>query len=287
MNQVLWGVLSAISLGSADFAARFTSQSIGYKGSLFGMLLVSCIILTAYMLQFETLPYPNASSIWLIVGHGVFFTAAMLALYAALAIGPIKLVAPLVASHPALVVVWAILNGASYSTFQGIGFAMSIVGVIAISYSTLGEGSIGEEPQATNHHKAIAISAVASLLYAAMLIFGQKSAAVNGVYSTLWFGRLIALGVLITFCSFNLRALSLPFRWWPVLIVQGVLDSAGILFLLFGSFGENREITVVISAAFGAVTVILAWLFLKERLTTIQWLAAILIFAGACVLSTQ
>ena len=49
MSPALWGLLSALSFGCADFIARFTSRGLGPGRSLFGILIVSGVILTAYV----------------------------------------------------------------------------------------------------------------------------------------------------------------------------------------------------------------------------------------------
>ena len=40
---VLLGILSAFSFGIGDFLARFSSQEVGFKNSLFWMLIVGAI----------------------------------------------------------------------------------------------------------------------------------------------------------------------------------------------------------------------------------------------------
>jgi len=41
----------------------------------------------------------------------------------------------------------------------------------------------------------------------------------------------------------------------------------------------------VLASLYGAVTVILAWIFLREKLERSQWLGIILIFAGIVLVS--
>jgi drug/metabolite transporter (DMT)-like permease len=77
----------------------------------------------------------------------------------------------------------------------------------------------------------------------------------------------------------------LPMRWWPLLILQGLLDAGAYLALLAGSHGENNEITAVIASAFSAVTVLLAWLILREAMTWRRWSGVALIICGVAVLS--
>ena len=52
-----------------------------------------------------------------------------------------------------------------------------------------------------------------------------------------------------------------------------------------GSKGADPEVAVAAASAFGAVTVLLAWVVLKERIGPLQWLALLLVFGGVGVLA--
>jgi drug/metabolite transporter (DMT)-like permease len=78
-----------------------------------------------------------------------------------------------------------------------------------------------------------------------------------------------------------------PLRWWPVLALQGVLDTGGFLFLFVGSAGQDPEVAAVTGSCFGAVTTLLAWGILKERITPLQWCGIVLVFFCVAVLAGQ
>jgi FAD-dependent urate hydroxylase len=50
MNQIVWGALSAASLGTADFFAGMSGRAVGYARALLWVYVVSCIGLTTYMI---------------------------------------------------------------------------------------------------------------------------------------------------------------------------------------------------------------------------------------------
>jgi drug/metabolite transporter (DMT)-like permease len=74
-------------------------------------------------------------------------------------------------------------------------------------------------------------------------------------------------------------------RWLPLLTAQGLLDGGAYLALFAGSAGDGAAIVAVVSSAFGVVTTLLGRIFLKERITSAQWLGIALVFGGVAVLS--
>ena len=287
MNPALWGVLSALSFGCADFIARFTSRGLGPGRSLFGILIVSGIILTAYVLTTGIGTIEVSAELWLIGLHGLALTVAMLLLYWALARGPINVVAPVVATHPALIVAWALILGTRPSALQWTGMAVTMLGAITVAWSA--EATSAKASPSGHDQKELRqtmlISLAASCAYAAYIVLGQSAVPIYGSITTLWLGRLVALTALLPFFLLRSEVPVLPLRWWPILLVQGCLDTGGLLFLLLGSRGTDTEITAVVASGFGAVTVLLAWYFLKERMSWIQWIGVGLVFAGTAVLA--
>lgn len=51
MSPALWGMLTALGWGGADFIARFTGRAAGYQVALLGMLGVSAALLARLVLR--------------------------------------------------------------------------------------------------------------------------------------------------------------------------------------------------------------------------------------------
>lgn len=284
MNPAVWGGLSAVSLGSADFAGRFSSRAIGPASALCGVQIVGAVILTAWIgvtgppLDWET------SGLWLVTLNGVSTMVMTLLLYTGLARGPVTVVAPIVASHPVLVVaIWVVL-GARPSVLQWVAMAVTVAGVIIVARSA--DRPTKSMPEARTYLRTTIMIAVgASVVHAVMVVAGQAAVPIYGELQTLWLSRLISLLSVGLYFAGRRRTPALPVRWWPLLLLQGCLDAAGYLFLFAGSHGERSEIAAVAASCFGAVTTILARFVLREAMSRIQWGGIVLIFAGVAVLT--
>ncbi|MGC2269415.1 MAG: DMT family transporter, partial [Candidatus Acidiferrales bacterium] len=72
--------------------------------------------------------------------------------------------------------------------------------------------------------------------------------------------------------------------WWLLLAV-GVLDTAAFVANNAGLSTGQVSVVSVLASLYGAVTVLLSWIFLRERLELSQWLGIVLIFAGVVMVS--
>ena len=287
MNPALWGGISALGLGTADFMARFSSRAIGHASALFGMLAAGVCILTAW--YFVTGPELVASIAgWhFIVLNGIATTVMTLLLYKGLARGPISVVAPIVASHPVLVVAAAVLLGAQPTPLQWFAMAVTILGVVIVAKFAREEPDSKQSGTPAEHRlrTTILIAIGSSIAYAVLVIAGQRAVPIYGDFQTLWFGRIVSLAALAIFFLGQRKAPALPFIWWPFLIFQGLCDAGGYLALFAGSYGSGAEVAAVTASTFGAVTVVLARVVIKERIAVAQWAGIVLVFAGVGLLS--
>ena len=133
MSPVLWGTLTALGRGSADFASRFSSRALGHANSLLGMLLVGSVVLTLWVAFAGTPLVWTWSGLWLLAVTGVGVMAATLLLYHGLSREPVTVVAPIVGSYPALVVAIALILGSRPTPVQWAAMAAIIAGLIVVA----------------------------------------------------------------------------------------------------------------------------------------------------------
>ena len=283
MTPVVWGGLSSLSYGTADFIAAKTGRGIGAGNALFFMLPVGIVgIGIAWLATGQTLVW-ETGLLWLVLLHGIGLAGKLQTLYVALARGPVSMVAPIVAAHPVFVLLLFAGMGIVPTPLQWAGCAITIVGAILVAVS-----SDQAETSAAAHHGlriTIIISLVCALFYTLEVVTGQLAVATYGELPTAFAGRTLAWIILAILLFATKGRPHAPRKWWWLLLVQGVLDACGTVFLFGGSHGHDAPLTAVISGTFGAVTAVLAWLFLKERIGPIQWTGIALIFVGVTMLS--
>jgi uncharacterized membrane protein len=284
MNSALLGIVAALSWGTHDFLARFPSRAIGPINSAFGVTIVGFIVLGAWVfLSGEPLNIAW-SSLWLPAVTGIAFAIATLGLYAALAIGPISIVAPIAGSYPALAVLFALVAGARPSLVEWLMVVVVMVGVVLVAQRK--EGGASDESSGSMR-AIVGLSLVASLGFAIAFTSGQAAVAAFGEAQAALQARgfgiaTVALAYLRPATRFNV-----PVRWLPVIAVMGVLDVCALVSVTTAGTLPDPAIATVVSSGFGAVSVILARIFLSERISVLQFFGIVLIFVGVGVLASR
>ncbi len=284
MNPALWGLTTALCWGSADFIARFTGRALGHRTALFGMLAVGAPVLSLIFWYSDVPLVRDISGWWLILLTGIGITTATLLLYWGLVRGPVTVVAPIAASYPALNVGLAVALGVRPNALDWIAMAAVMAGVIVVARAARSfEDPAGYTRQQLRFTIGLALGA--ALSFAATIVVAQQASHLYGELQTVALSRwvsLLACGLLLLA---RREAPRVPPRWWPWIGLQGLLDGGAYVALLAGSQGPGAEIAVVVSSGFGAVTVLLARLVLREAMTWPQWAGIAAIVGGVAMLS--
>jgi drug/metabolite transporter (DMT)-like permease len=223
-------------------------------------------------------------SLWLVAVSGVFFTLGTLALYAALALGPMSIVAPIAGSFPALAMIFAVVQGARPSITQWLAIGAVMAGVAIVSRSGGHYEASGAVPPG-KLKSVLGLAFVASFCFALSLASGQVAAPIFGEVETVWLARsfgLITIGALHLWLS---PGAPLPVRWLPLLGLMGCLDVAALGSIVAAGNLPDPAFATVVSSAFSAVTVILARVILKEPISPAQLGGIALIFGGVVALA--
>lgn len=280
MNTLALGLIAAFCWGFHDICVRFLSQKVAVTACIFTVLvsgLVFHIALMGVTGEFHALP---AQAVWLSLGAGVFFLIATFGLYYAFQRGPVRLVAPLIAGYPILSVGFAAFQGTAISALQwGAVFAI-VIGVAIVA--ALSDTSTEENPPIG---PTILFAVIAAIGFSGTFALGQHAAEISHEMPATLVTR--AFGVALVIVIF--LTLKQPFwpgkRALPLLITMGVADGIALYCVLSAGALQDPQYAAVTSSMFGLLTILLAWVFLKERMTLPQWMGCVVAFVGVGVLA--
>ena len=103
-------------------------------------------------------------------------------------------------------------------------------------------------------------------------------------------GDLIAIGVIALFLSWRgprkpQPGLRLAWPFWLWMIPTALLDTAANVAYNIGIATALTSVVVTLSSLFSAVTVLLAWVILRERLALWQWAGVLTILLGVLLVN--
>jgi uncharacterized membrane protein len=291
---IVLGLTGAVCWGGADFAARFASRRVGAYRTLFFMQFFGFIALSVY-LKFRGGFFEGIAPGWhpwaLAALAGVINMIASLSLYYSFQIGVMSIVAPVSSAYPALTVALAIASGERITALRGVGLAVTLVGVIlaATTFTPPAASPVNETATKETAHlsKGVGWALLAALGFGVLFWFlGFYVVPAVGPTVSVWVIRLTSFSVLALAAIPAGQSLNLPRGgvWW-LLAAVGFLDTAAFVANNAGLHTGQVSVVSVLASLYGAVTVLLAWIFLREKLERTQWLGIVLIFVGIVLVS--
>jgi len=275
MSPVFLGLVAAICWGFHDICVRYLSQKTPVSACIFTVMLIGLLFHTGLMAVTDGFVMPAIPAIWMSMIAGVFFVIAGFGLYFAFQRGPVRLVAPLIASYPILSVGVAAAQGDTISLMQWLAVLAIVTGVALVA--ALSDTSHSKTP---TKGLTIFYSIISAIGFAGTFAVGQHAAELGHEMSTTFITRVAAVGGTVVV----LLSCKQPFwpgkRALPLLVAMGVADGLALLCVLSAGSLPDAQYASVASSMFGLLTILLAWVWLKETMTAAQWGGCIVAFCG-------
>jgi drug/metabolite transporter (DMT)-like permease len=281
MSAVLLGLVTAVCWGGADFIARFTGRAVGPDVALSGMLVTSAVLLTLLVLATSTPLLESFAGWYLVLATGIGVLVATLLLYAALARGPIGIVAPVVGAYPVFNILISLAAGIAPTGLQWIAILTVMGGVAVVARFAPEPG----EDVAGDLRLTLVIALLSALTFALAISAGQAAARLHDELAVTAAARWVSVVAAFVHLVIRGRRVVVPAGWrWPV-ATQGALDGLAFVALFAAAHGPGSVIAAVVASSFAAVTVMLARLILKEPMSLAQWVGIAMIVIGVGALS--
>src|ERR1700694_5299376 len=284
---IILGLSAALCWGAADFLARYCTRLIGTYRTSFFMQFIGAIGLTVYLFSSGDLAHLAHSAgwqswIWAIVA-ALLSLIGSLALYRSFEVGVLSIVSPIAASSAALTVVLSFLSGETLSQARAIGIGAALIGVILAATHITHTPKVDADKKPTRKRtmmRGVGWALVSSVTYGINFwVLGFYVTPALGGTAPIWMIRLVTIGTLALAAAPARQSIRPPqgHVWWLIIVV-GVVDTIAFLAANFGFTTDQVSVVSVLISLFSAVTVLLAWIFLRERLQWSQWLGIAIIF---------
>jgi drug/metabolite transporter (DMT)-like permease len=268
---------AAAAWGTADFVAGAASRGYPAVGVLFFANLVSLVAAVGVLLVSGE-PAPPVDTVALAGLTGLATTTGLLALYRALAVGTMGIVAPISGCGVIVPVLAGISAGDRISPVAAVGMSLAVAGV---TFAVLGTGD--ERSRARTSYVAVALALLSA---AAFGIDRVLTDAVAGT-SVLWLlviSHLLAAGVLAVLFARH-RDRSVTRRAQVEIVGAGILQVLATGLFAFATRGGNLSIVAVCGAMYPVFTALLARVVFHERLRPVQGFGVLATLSGIALIA--
>lgn len=275
LSAVFLGLASAISWGAGDFSGGLASK----RTSAYTVVVLSQIVSLLFLVLTALLiPEGDVSSQDMIFGAiaGVCGALGLVALYSGLARGPMVVVAPVTAVVSVIIpIIFSVQIEGLPGNQQLMGFCAALVAVWLITRT----GKVDNF-----HIRDLSLPVFAGIG------FGLFSILIDRVSDTAILWPLVStrtVSILLVFTmAILMRRLEAPaFGKLPIILLAGIFDTSGIAFFALATRMGRLDVAAILSSLYPAVTVMLAWIILKERLTGRQWMGVLLVLIAIMLIA--
>jgi len=282
---ILCGLLAALCWGLGDYLITQLTRRVGTTRAMTYIQPLSLLIwITLLALQFRA---PEGGvAIWAIaIGTGVCHVAGLALVYRAFEVGTLSLVSPISSSFAVVTALLALATGERPPALALAGAGLLFIGIVFATRSpgesTPGGAKLTGIPEALG--SAVGFGAMFWLFY----FFVQPE------LGYIW--PLIVLKMLASSSSLIARTRtdeppadrpkSSLSKIWLLAIGAAVADTAAWLAYIWGTSTVYATVVTALASLFSVVTILLAWVLLKERLAVNQWVGVAVVLTGVFLVS--
>src|SRR5579859_670776 len=273
-GTIMFGLGASISWGTGDFSGGLASRRTHVFTVVLGAYVVGVVLLPVLALVWREAIPSWGDALWG-ASAGLAGTLGLTAYYRALAVGRMGINAPITAVLAAsLPVIFSAFTLGLPRPLQLAGFGLALLSVVLVSRP---ERMMGRPA-------GLGLALLAGLgIGSFFILISQVSA--RAVFWPLTTARITSLLFMIVFVRARGEPM-LPKK--PVILLillAGALDVAGNVFFILAAHAGRLDVATILSSLYPAVTVLLAALILRERVSRFQTTGIVLALAAILLIS--
>ncbi len=273
-GTVLFGLSASLSWGTGDFSGGLASRRAHVFSVVLAAYLVGLLLLPVLALAWSE-PLPSWRDALWGASAGLVGTLGLTAFYRSLAIGRMGINAPITAVLAAsLPIIFTAFTQGLPRPLQLAGFVLALLAVALIS----------RPARASGRPEGLGLALLGGLGFGSFFILiGQVSA--HAVFWPLIAARLASLLFMIAFVRIRGEQMLPKKSVFPLILLAGALDVAGNVFFILAAHAGRLDVASILSSLYPAVTVLLAAIILRERVSRIQGVGIALALGAILLIS--
>jgi drug/metabolite transporter (DMT)-like permease len=302
MIAVLGGLGAAVLWATATLCSARSSRMLGSRVVLAWIMIVGVVVGLPVAIASPPPATIEPSTVGLLLLGGSCYVVGLQLTYAALRIGKVSIVAPIVSTEGAVAAVFSIALGDPIGLAVGLMLVAIAVGVVlssverdrpAVPAGDFGvtadaledpvSGAIAARQDRVDTRRAAILSIVAAVVFGVGLVAAGRAAVLVPVAWVALAARLVGIvGVVVPLLM--QRRLRLTRAALPLVAIAGTAEVVGSMLSAWGS-RESIAIAAVMGSQFAALAAVAAFLLFGERLGRTQVVGVALIVVGVTVLA--
>jgi len=267
-GALFWGVGDFLGGLAARRLALLTVLAVSQGIGLVGVLVWAAL---------SGDPFPGIPELLPAAGAGIAGLVGLAALYRGMAVGTMGIVAPISAAAPVVPLTVDAAQGIVPTALQWLGVAVVLAGIAILS----------REPLAAPGNRiaaGVGLALVAALAFGTFFV-GIDAGADESVPWAVVAVRTTSVAVALAAVALTGGSLRAPRRLVVMLLAVGAFDTAANVAFAAASTEGAIGIVAVLSSLYPVVTVALAWIVLRERLSATRRAAGVLALTGAALVA--
>ncbi len=279
------GLFAGVSWSVHDLLARKFANSVGSYTMAVCTMVAGSLLLGGYVLWNSQIWHAGSETLALVLVLGVIYAIAVSSLFKAFSMAPVSIVGPFTAGYPALIVLWGLIAGLTPSALQGLAVVLILAGAIVVGRTGPDDGglkSVAKEQRVP----LFLFCLLAVLCFAAAAVLGQVISQTLGEIETTALCRIPAAFFLLPFAFAEKPAVAkIDSAAWRGIAAMALLDVAAVAGINYLGRLPGKEFGAMGISSYGAISVLLAMVFLKEKVSPWQWAGIAMIVVGVCGLT--
>jgi drug/metabolite transporter (DMT)-like permease len=302
---VLYGLAAAGLWGFGDFLISGLTRRVGTRRavaytqviSLLSWTCLLTLVLTGAPLLggFGDGAASAGTRVWLIaLAAGVCHVAGLMLTYRAFEIGTLSLVSPIASGFAIVTAVLALLSGERPTAWALLGALLLCVGVMFATRAAAADASTTAGDATPAGKRAGVPEALGSALAFGVMfwLFDYVTPALGVEAPLVLLKTLATISALFPLLLSHRRRSPLaepapePLTTvWPLAAGVALTDTLAWVAFVLGTRTQFTTVVTALASLFSAVTVLLAWVWLRERLSAPQWVGVGVILLGVLLVS--
>ncbi len=278
MIAIFGGLGAASVFATATLSASRGTRLIGPRSFLAGVMLVGLVV-TLPAVAARSVPHIGGVDAGWLVLSGCGNVTGLLCAYAALRLGKVGIVAPVVSTEGAIAAVLAVVAGEGISPGAGATLGVIACGIL-LSGVTRDADQVPADPGGL---RALAFAIAAALAFGASLYATARVGASLPVAWAVLPARAVGVAAVTLPLALS-RRLTITRQALPFVVLAGLCEAAGFALFTVAS-RHGIAVSAVLASQFAAIAAVAAYLLFGERLARVQLAGVASIVVGVAILS--